>query len=85
MEDRDQGIFINSQADSFGFRDLDEKKQKIEGRNIVKTVWRLLLISMLAIPVPGFCAEDDSCSGCHEKENPGIVADWKKSANAGNL
>ena len=49
-------------------------------KNIMKTVWWLLLILMLIISVPCLCAEDDFCTGCHEKQNPGLVADWKKSA-----
>ena len=31
MEDPPQGISINSQADSFGFRDLDEKNKNLMG------------------------------------------------------
>lgn len=45
----------------------------------MKTVWWLLLVLLLIIPAPVLCAEDDSCAGCHEKQNPGIVADWKRS------
>ena len=46
----------------------------------MKTIWWFLPVLLLIIPAPGLCAEDDSCIGCHGKQNPGLVADWKRSS-----
>jgi hypothetical protein len=49
-------------------------------RSVYFSAWWLLMILILIIPVQGLCAGNNSCAGCHEKQNPGLVADWKKSA-----
>ena len=46
----------------------------------MKTIMRILLILILIVPAADLCAENDSCTGCHEEQNPGLVADWKNSA-----
>ncbi len=40
----------------------------------------VFLILLVIMPCTRFYADQNLCITCHEKQNPGLVADWKKSA-----
>ncbi len=48
-------------------------------------IMTLAAIGWLALAAGPAAAADSACITCHEKVTPGIVADWKKSAMAGEF
>ena len=47
--------------------------------NTVKVGLSILVILLATVHAPPAYAEQNSCICCHEKQNPGLVADWKRS------